>query len=146
MSNLLNPADYAALQHLDLRLDGAIAKLLNRNGCANWTVCPHCSVDDFTHVEGCDLIPPMQEVEEDEGAEPSTVITPEQVTTLGEAAAKATQRALRLANKLGVDQNRGQFVSMVAAAITAIPPALRGEAAADFLTHEARNPYGAPRA
>jgi len=30
-----------------------LTKILNENGHASWTGCPHCRVDDFTHVEGC---------------------------------------------------------------------------------------------
>ncbi|MBN3835160.1 hypothetical protein [Burkholderia sp. Ac-20344] len=69
-------------------------------------------------------------------------MTPEQITTLGEAAAKAARRAIEFSNKTGGDQNRGQFVAMVAGALSAIPVELRGEAAIDFLTHGAVSPYG----
>lgn len=72
---------------------------------------------------------------------PEKTMTPEQITSLGEAAAKAAQRAIRKANQVGVDQNRGQFVQMVASALEAIPENLRGEAAIDFLAHEAKAPY-----
>lgn len=68
-------------------------------------------------------------------------MTPEQITILGDAAAKAAVRALRKADQVGVDQNRGQFVAMIADAIRAIPEQLRGEAAQDFLAHEAEHPY-----
>ena len=56
MSGLLSAEDYKIMQQADIVLDGAVAGVLNRNGRANWTVCPECSVDDFTHVEGCSLI------------------------------------------------------------------------------------------
>lgn len=68
-------------------------------------------------------------------------MTPEQITTLGEAAAKAAKRAIDKANQVGIDQNRGQFVAMVASAITAIPEHLRGDSAKDFLSNEAINPF-----
>jgi hypothetical protein len=44
-------------------------------------------------------------------------------------------------DKAGADQNRGQFVSMVAHALNAIPRELWGEATIDFLNHKAGNPY-----
>lgn len=69
-------------------------------------------------------------------------MTPEQITSLGEAAAKAAQRAIRKADQVGVDQNRGQFVAMVRNALLAIPEEIRGEATKDFLAHEAKAPYG----
>lgn len=69
-------------------------------------------------------------------------MTPEQITTLGEVAAKAAKRAIDNANKVGADQNRGQFVALVESALKAIPEELRGEATRDFLTHEAKSPYG----
>lgn len=69
-------------------------------------------------------------------------MTPAQITTLGEAAAKAAQRAIQKANQVGMDQNRGQFIQMVTNALEAIPENLRGEAVIDFLAHEAKSPYG----
>lgn len=68
-------------------------------------------------------------------------MTPDQIRTLGEAAAKAAVRAIRNADRAGSDQNRGQFVAMVKDAILAIPEEIRGEAARDFLEHEAKQPY-----
>jgi hypothetical protein len=51
-------ADYLFLQAINDNLDDdKLTGILNRNGSANLTVCPHCHVDDFTHVEGCDLSP-----------------------------------------------------------------------------------------
>lgn len=73
-------------------------------------------------------------------------MTPEQITSLGEAAAKAALRAIQKADRIGVDQNRGQFVQMVAMALEAIPEGIRGEAAVSFLAHEAKAPYGGQRA
>jgi len=35
--------------------DNKFLNWLNENGFANLTCCPHCHVDDFTHVEGCAL-------------------------------------------------------------------------------------------
>lgn len=69
-------------------------------------------------------------------------MTPEQITSLGEAAAKAALRAIQKADQIGVDQNRGQFVQMVAMALEAIPENIRGEATVSFLAHEAKAPYG----
>ena len=54
-SDILNEDDYLLLQAADFALAGEVAGVLNRNGCANWTVCPNCFVDDFMHVEGCEL-------------------------------------------------------------------------------------------
>lgn len=51
----LSHADYKILEDADILMEGAVAAVLSRNGCANWTVCPVCGVDDFTHVEGCSL-------------------------------------------------------------------------------------------
>lgn len=30
-------------------------KYLNANGYCGHTVCPECGIDDFVHVEGCEL-------------------------------------------------------------------------------------------
>ncbi len=51
----LTPAEYTVLETADILLNGAVARVLNANGKANWTVCPVCRVDDFTHVEDCEL-------------------------------------------------------------------------------------------
>jgi len=48
--------DYKVLQQADIILDGKVARVLNKNGHAFWTVCPKCRVDDFTHIENCPLI------------------------------------------------------------------------------------------
>lgn len=53
----LTEQQYIWLQIWDIESNGQLATLLNSGGRASWTVCPHCRVDDFTHVEGCDLIP-----------------------------------------------------------------------------------------
>ena len=55
MSNLLSKEDYQVLQRADIATDGDINSFLNRTGFSNWTVCPECRVDDFSHVEGCSL-------------------------------------------------------------------------------------------
>lgn len=68
-------------------------------------------------------------------------MTPEEITSLGEVAAIAARRAIQKANQVGVDQNRGQFVAMVATALCAIPEGLRGKETIDFLRVEAVNPY-----
>ncbi len=44
---------YSALAATDISSDGRVSEWLNSNGFSNLTVCPHCRVDDFTHVEGC---------------------------------------------------------------------------------------------
>ena len=46
---------YASLAQADLQEDGQIAAWLNANGFCNLTCCPRCHVDDFTHVEGCQM-------------------------------------------------------------------------------------------
>ena len=53
---LLNAEDYKVLQLADHILNGEVQRVLNENGVARFTVCPHCRADDFTHVEGCPLI------------------------------------------------------------------------------------------
>jgi hypothetical protein len=55
MSKILNKSDYKVLEKADLVFDGDIAGVLNKNGCSNWTICPECHLDDFTHVENCPL-------------------------------------------------------------------------------------------
>ncbi len=65
-----------------------------------------------------------------------------QITSLGEAAAKAAIRVIELGNRCGYEQNRGQFVSMMKYAIENIPTELRGDWANSFLENEARFPYG----
>lgn len=57
MSGILGETDYQVLCFADYLTGGELAGVLNRNGCANWTVCPVCHADDFTHVEGCTLLP-----------------------------------------------------------------------------------------
>ena len=53
----LTEQEYIWLQIWDIESNGQLATMLNRGGRASWTVCPRCCVDDFTHVEGCGLIP-----------------------------------------------------------------------------------------
>lgn len=57
MSNAqgLSVEDYKVLENADLWQDGAVARVLSANGCANFTVCPRCKIDDYTHAEGCEL-------------------------------------------------------------------------------------------
>lgn len=54
---LINPTiseeDYMKLLAADVESDGDVARVLNANGLASWTVCPHCHCDDFTHAEDC---------------------------------------------------------------------------------------------
>ncbi len=68
-------------------------------------------------------------------------MSPEQITSLGEVAAKAANRAIQKASTLGYDQNRGQFVSMVKTALQAIPIQLRGHEASEFLVTYADSAY-----
>lgn len=68
-------------------------------------------------------------------------MSPEEITLLGEAAAKAALRANRNGDKAGLDQNRGQFVLMVKTALQNIPPDLRGDYANDFLDRYASGTY-----
>lgn len=47
---------YLALENLDIINPGyPVSIFLNKRGYANLTVCPYCRVDDFVHVEGCEL-------------------------------------------------------------------------------------------
>lgn len=46
---------YLILQELQNKRPELI-KWLCDNGYTNLTVCPRCKVDDFVHVEGCELI------------------------------------------------------------------------------------------
>jgi hypothetical protein len=55
VSKPLSIEDYKILEAADVASGFELCGLLNRNGCANWTVCPLCHVDDFTHVETCEL-------------------------------------------------------------------------------------------
>ncbi len=55
MSDILNVPDYLLLLQADMYLEAQLSALLNRNGEANWTVCPECRVDDFCHSEDCSL-------------------------------------------------------------------------------------------
>ena len=49
----LTPEEYGLLSVADLVFGGEIAKILNANGHASWTCCPHCLMEDFTHVVDC---------------------------------------------------------------------------------------------
>lgn len=49
------PDQYLVLQNADVISDGAVGTVLSDLGFPGLSVCPHCRVDDFTHVEGCDL-------------------------------------------------------------------------------------------
>jgi len=68
-------------------------------------------------------------------------MTPEEITLLGEAAAKAALRANRNGDRAGMDQNRGQFVQMMKAALLRIPIELRGDYTKDFLDRYAAGTY-----
>lgn len=54
---LLSPEDYKVLQMANVFIGNEVNRVLNENGVARFTVCPICRCDDFTHVEGCNLIP-----------------------------------------------------------------------------------------
>lgn len=45
---------YIALEALSASVPN-LHTYLNESGYAALTVCPHCMVDDFVHVEGCQL-------------------------------------------------------------------------------------------
>jgi len=55
MSRVTEIQDYKILQVLNEMSSDKLMGILNSYGAANLTVCPKCGVDDFTHVEGCDL-------------------------------------------------------------------------------------------
>lgn len=58
---------YVCLEQVDLATDGQLAAALNRHGLANWTVCPLCFVDDFTHTASCLLLEQWDGEEQGEG-------------------------------------------------------------------------------
>jgi hypothetical protein len=50
---LLNLEDYKKIRQLcfdDVELQDIISRL-----APDWTVCPNCGCDDFTHAEGCEV-------------------------------------------------------------------------------------------
>jgi hypothetical protein len=55
----LNESDYIVLACIASETDAnavvPLRDVLNRNGAANWTVCPRCSTDDFLHTKNCTL-------------------------------------------------------------------------------------------
>jgi hypothetical protein len=53
MSCVLSKEDYQILEAADTKSDGAVARVLNENGCADFTICPECGVEDFIHIEEC---------------------------------------------------------------------------------------------
>jgi hypothetical protein len=61
MSNLLTK-DYDTLFVDDFILNGKIAQVLNSQGYSHKTVCPECSIDDFTHVEGCSKLELIKDI------------------------------------------------------------------------------------
>lgn len=65
----------------------------------------------------------------------------ELITRLGEAAAKAANRAIENGDRAGLDQNRGQFVAMITGVLQDIPSELRGEYANDFLDRYKNGAY-----
>lgn len=46
---------YISLEACDIINMYEVSKSLNSKGYANLTVCPCCHVDDFVHVESCEL-------------------------------------------------------------------------------------------
>lgn len=47
---------YIALERLDIIIPGyVVSRSLNNRGHASLTGCPVCMVDDFVHVENCEL-------------------------------------------------------------------------------------------
>jgi hypothetical protein len=57
----LSEQDFATLNAADILSEGRVASVLNANGLCAWTVCPECHVDDFIHVEDCELDPSNKE-------------------------------------------------------------------------------------
>jgi hypothetical protein len=55
MMSLLSKQDYTGLYLADVDQGGEVARILNSNGQPDWTVCPNCGCDDFTHLTGCEL-------------------------------------------------------------------------------------------
>lgn len=51
----LTESDHIKMNGTDMAMNGGLAKFLNQNGKASFTVCPDCGVDDFTHTEGCSI-------------------------------------------------------------------------------------------
>ncbi|HEY6435306.1 MAG TPA: hypothetical protein VIY47_01835 [Ignavibacteriaceae bacterium] len=47
--------DYKIVQQAEIICNYKLTRMFNEHS-PNMTVCPHCHVDDFTHMEGCDLI------------------------------------------------------------------------------------------
>ncbi len=56
-TQLLSPEDYKVMQLANEFIGDKVRQVLNNNGASHFTVCPHCRVDDFVHVEGCPMIP-----------------------------------------------------------------------------------------
>lgn len=47
---------YLTLESLDnINTGYQVSRFLNGKGYANLTVCPCCRVDDFVHIENCEL-------------------------------------------------------------------------------------------
>ncbi len=51
----LSKDDYISLAIIASEGDGRLATVLNNNDCANWTVCPECKQDDFSHAVNCQV-------------------------------------------------------------------------------------------
>lgn len=54
-AEFLSEREYLVLARLNDLSDDRLAEVLGARGGDNLTVCPLCRIDDFTHVEGCEL-------------------------------------------------------------------------------------------
>ncbi len=52
--NPLEEEIYMVLEEMDIETCGDVAQYLNTIS-PRLTICPKCQVDDFTHMEGCEL-------------------------------------------------------------------------------------------
>lgn len=51
----LRANDFIILNAMDRVMAAKLSAYLNENGKSSFTICPECSVDDFTHVQGCSI-------------------------------------------------------------------------------------------
>lgn len=47
--------DFIVMNAMDRAMAGGLSKYLNENSKSSFTICPECSVDDFTHMDGCSI-------------------------------------------------------------------------------------------
>lgn len=52
----LERKDYTELAKIARRGHSTLTDILNRNGLEHWTICPHCKITGFKHVEDCPLL------------------------------------------------------------------------------------------